>query len=59
MNEIPEYAANLKIAERYIEEFGKLAKENNTMIIPSDLANISSTIATAMSVIEHTTKSKK
>ncbi len=45
-------AVNLRIAEQYIGEFGKLAKQNNTMIIPSNMADISSIIATATSVIE-------
>jgi len=31
-------AVNLRIAQQYLDEFGKLAKTNNTMIIPSDLA---------------------
>lgn len=44
-------AANLRIAEKYIEQFGKLAKENNTMIIPSNLADISSLVAASMSVL--------
>jgi regulator of protease activity HflC (stomatin/prohibitin superfamily) len=45
-------AVNLRIAEQYIGEFGNLAKENNTMIIPSNMADISSIIATATAVIE-------
>lgn len=45
-------AVNLRIAEQYIEEFGNLAKENNTMIIPSNMADISSIIATATQVIK-------
>jgi len=45
-------AVNLRIAEQYIGEFGKLAKQNNTMIIPSNMADISSIIATATSVID-------
>jgi regulator of protease activity HflC (stomatin/prohibitin superfamily) len=51
-----ETAANLRVAEKYISEFGKLAKENNTMIIPTNLGDISSMVATAMSVIDHTAK---
>lgn len=47
-------AVNLRLAEGYIAEFGKLAKENNTMIIPSDLANIAGFIKTASKVIETT-----
>lgn len=45
-------AVNLRIAEQYLTEFGNLAKENNTMIIPSNMADISSIIATATSVFE-------
>ncbi len=48
-------AVNLRIAEQYLNEFGKLAKTNNTMIIPSDLANIAGVIKTATSVIQPAT----
>ncbi len=54
-----ETAANLRVAEKYIAEFGKLAKENNTMIIPSNMGDISSIVATAMSVLEHTKQTSK
>lgn len=47
-------AVNLRIAEQYIGEFGNLAKENNTMIIPSNMADISSIIATATQVVKKT-----
>ena len=46
-------AANLRVAEQYIAQFGNLAKENNTMIIPSNMGDISSMVATVMSVLEH------
>ena len=36
-----------------IGEFGNLAKEANTLIIPSDLSDVSSIIASAMTVIKH------
>ena len=51
-------AVNLRIAEQYLTEFGKLADENNTMIIPSNLTDIASIIATATSVFEGSKKSK-
>ena len=51
-----EQAANLEVAKQYVSEFGNLAQENNTLIIPSDVNNISSMVATAMSVIEKTKK---
>jgi len=44
-------AVNLRIAEQYLNEFGKLAKTNNTMIIPSDLANIAGIVKAASSVL--------
>jgi hypothetical protein len=47
-------AVNLRIAEQYLLEFGKLAKESNTMIMPSNLADISSIIATATKVFDAT-----
>ncbi len=45
-------AVQLQVAEKYIEQFGNLAKTNNTMIIPANLADVSGVIATAMSVIK-------
>ena len=51
-----ETAANLRVAEKYIAEFGNLAKENNTMIIPANMGDISSLVATVMSVLGHTKK---
>jgi len=49
-------AVNLRIAEQYLTEFGKLASTNNTMIIPSDLSDISGIIAAATSVMKKTLK---
>jgi regulator of protease activity HflC (stomatin/prohibitin superfamily) len=43
-------AVNLRIAEQYLNEFGKLAQTNNSMIIPSDLADIAGVIKTAKGV---------
>lgn len=47
-------AANLEVAKKYLEEFGKMAKENNTMIVPGNLADVSTMVATAMSTLDHT-----
>lgn len=47
-------AMNLKVAEQYIDEFGNLAKENNTMIIPTDLANMGGMVAAATEIIKKT-----
>jgi len=38
-------AVNLRIAEQYLLEFGKLAKINNTMIIPGNLSDVSGMVA--------------
>lgn len=45
-------AVNLKVAEQYVEAFGKLAKTNNAIIIPANLSDISGLIATAMQVVK-------
>lgn len=45
-------AVNLRIAEQYINEFGKLAKENNTIIIPSNLSDIAGLIKSLTTVIK-------
>ena len=47
-------AANLKIAEEYITALGNLAKTNNTMIIPTNLADVASVVASAMTVLDRT-----
>lgn len=49
-------AVTLRIAEQYLKEFGNLAKTNNTMIVPSNLGDISSMIAAATSVYKNSEK---
>jgi regulator of protease activity HflC (stomatin/prohibitin superfamily) len=44
-------AVNLRIAEQYLTEFGKLAKTNNSMIVPADLSDIAGVIASITSVL--------
>jgi len=44
-------AVNLRVAEQYIKEFGKLAKSSNTMIIPQSVSDLSGIIATVTKVI--------
>jgi regulator of protease activity HflC (stomatin/prohibitin superfamily) len=46
-------AANLEVAKQYLGEFGKLAKENNTMIVPGNLTDMSSMVASAMATFQH------
>ncbi len=47
-------AVSLRIAEQYLNEFGKLAQKNNTMILPANLMDISGILATAKKVLDHT-----
>ena len=47
-------AVNLRIAEQYLGEFGKLAKTNNTMIVPADLSDIAGVITSITSVLNKT-----
>jgi regulator of protease activity HflC (stomatin/prohibitin superfamily) len=45
-------AANLKVAELYVDAFKQLAKAGNTLIIPSNLNDAASFIASAMTVLD-------
>lgn len=45
-------SVNLKVAERFVDAFGQLAKTNNTMIVPANLGDIAGLIATATSVVK-------
>jgi regulator of protease activity HflC (stomatin/prohibitin superfamily) len=45
-------SVQLRVAEQYIEQFGHLAKQNNTMILPANLTDIASVIATAMTAVK-------
>jgi regulator of protease activity HflC (stomatin/prohibitin superfamily) len=45
-------AVQLRVAEQYIREFGNLAKSANTMILPANLTDVGSMIATAMTVVK-------
>ncbi len=47
-------AVSLKVAEKYVDAFEKLAKTNNTMIIPANTADVAGMIGTAMNVIRQT-----
>ena len=44
-------AVNFKVAEQYVAAFGNLAIKANTMILPTNAADVAGMIATAMSVI--------
>lgn len=46
-----EEAMKLRIAENYLDEFGKLAKESTTLVIPANLSDIASMISLATSIL--------
>lgn len=52
-------AVNLRVAEQYIREFGNLAKKTNTVIIPSNLSDIGSMVASVTSLLKSSALSPK
>ncbi|GGP26475.1 SPFH domain-containing protein [Silvimonas amylolytica] len=47
-------AVNLKVAQQYVEAFGNIAKQGNTMLLPGNASDIASAVAMATSVIKKT-----
>lgn len=47
-------AVNLRIAEQYIIQFGNLAKETNTLILPSNLSDIGGAVAGLSKILDST-----
>ncbi|GAB2839584.1 SPFH domain-containing protein [Pseudoduganella ginsengisoli] len=45
-------AVQLKVAEQYVGAFEKLAKTNNSLIVPANMGDMSSLIATALQVVK-------
>lgn len=46
-------AVNLRVAEQYVKEFGRLAKTNNSMIVPAELSNIGGAVAGLSEMLKH------
>lgn len=44
-------AVNLKVAEQYVNAFGNLAKAGNTLIVPGNLADLGSMVASALAIV--------
>ena len=59
INKNGESAVSLKIAEKYVSAFEKLAKENNTLLLPADVSNPGGFVAGAISIFEKIQESKK
>ena len=45
-------SVNMQLAQQYLTQFGNLAKTNNTMIIPSDLANVAGVIQACSTIVK-------
>lgn len=52
-------AMQLRVAEQYLSQFGKLAKESNTLVIPANLSDVASMLALATKVIQGSSKPDK
>jgi len=44
-------AVNLKVAEQYVQAFGQVAKEGNTLILPGNMADVGGLVASAMTIV--------
>ncbi len=45
-----EQAMQLRVAEAYVQQFGNLAKEGNTLVVPSNLTDLASMISLATTI---------
>ena len=45
-------AINLRVAEQWVAQFGHVAKETNTLILPANLGDMASLVAAAMTTIK-------
>lgn len=51
-----EQAIALKVAEQYVSAFGNIAKQGNTVIVPSNMGDMGSLVAGAMSILKQQNK---
>lgn len=52
-------AVNLRIAEGYLSEFGKLAQTNNAMIIPSNLSDVAGVVSSVGKIFSTMNQAEK
>jgi regulator of protease activity HflC (stomatin/prohibitin superfamily) len=45
-------AMRLRIAEQYVAQFGQLAKQANTLVVPANLSDVASMIAMATRIVQ-------
>jgi regulator of protease activity HflC (stomatin/prohibitin superfamily) len=48
-------AVQLRVAEQYVAQFGNLAKESTTLVLPASASDVGSMIALAMKAIQAST----
>ncbi|WP_301001702.1 SPFH domain-containing protein [uncultured Parasutterella sp.] len=51
-------AVNLQVAEKYVEAFGNIAQKSSTLLLPANLADISSMVASAMAIVKNSLNSQ-
>ena len=44
-------AAQIRVAENYIEKFGELAKANNTLIVPANVGDVAGMVASMLQIV--------
>lgn len=49
-------SARLRVAEQWVTEFGRMAQNSNTMIVPSNTSDMSGMLATAFSLFDNARK---
>ncbi|MCB0308298.1 MAG: hypothetical protein KDD48_02920, partial [Bdellovibrionales bacterium] len=45
-------AIQLQVAEQYVQEFGRIAKASNTMILPANLSDLGSMLTMALGIVK-------
>ena len=46
-------AANLEVAKQYVNAFAHLARTNNTLIVPANVADVATLVSSAMAVMDN------
>jgi regulator of protease activity HflC (stomatin/prohibitin superfamily) len=46
-------SVNMQLAQQYLQQFGNLAKKNNSMIVPADLANVAGILQACTSIVRN------
>jgi regulator of protease activity HflC (stomatin/prohibitin superfamily) len=49
-------AANLEVAKQYVNAFAHLARTNNTLIVPANVADVATLVSSAMAVMDNVKK---